>query len=252
MKIVIIGGTGLIGKQLANNLRQQNHEVVAASPSLGVNSITGEGLAEALSGAQVVVDVTNSPSFEDKAVLEFFETSTRNLLAAEEAAGVKHHVALSVVGTEGLLQSGYFRAKMAQESLIKASKIPYTIVRATQFFEFADSIAFTSTEGQNVRLSSAFVQPIASKGVAAAMMDFSLGAPVNETVDIAGPERMHLDEFIRQYLNVTQDPRQVITDDNAPYFGANLKELSLVPSNSNVRIASIRFEDWLTTKKIVG
>ncbi|MBD0383549.1 SDR family oxidoreductase [Paenibacillus sedimenti] len=218
--------------------------------SLGVNTITGEGLTEALSGAQVVVDVTNSPSFEDKAVLEFFETSTLNLLAAEEASGVGHHVALSVVGTEGLLQSGYFRAKMAQENLIKASKIPYTIIRATQFFEFVGSIAYTSTEGQDVRLSSAFVQPIASEDVAAAMIDFTLGAPVNGTVDVAGPERIRLDEFVRQFLRATQDTRQAVIDVNALYFGAELNELSLVPKDSNARITSTRFEDWLSRSAV--
>lgn len=200
MKIVVIGGSGLIGTKLVNNLRNLGHEVTAASPSLGVNTITGEGVAEALIGAQVVVDVTNSPSFEDKVVLEFFETSTRNLLATEAAAGVGHHVALSVVGTEGLLQSGYFRAKMAQEDLIKTSKVPYTIVRATQFFEFVDGIAYTSTEGQTVRLSSAFVQTIASEDVASTMVEFVIGAPVNDTVDVAGPERIHLDEFVRRFL----------------------------------------------------
>ena len=190
MKIVVIGGSGLIGTKLVNSLRQQGHEVVAASPSSGVNTLTGEGLAEALAGAQVVVDVANSPSFEDKAVLEFFETSGRNLLAAEAAAGVGHHVALSVVGTDRLLASGYFRAKMAQENLIKASKIPYTIVRSTQFFEFVGGIAQSATDGQTVRLSPALMQPIASDDVAAALADVALGAPVNGTVEMAGPERI--------------------------------------------------------------
>jgi Predicted nucleoside-diphosphate-sugar epimerases len=250
MKIVVIGGSGLIGAKLVRNLRQLGHEVVAASPSLGINSVTGEGLAEALNGAQVVVDVTNSPSFEDKAVLDFFETSTRNLLAAEEAAGVQHHVALSVVGTDSLLQSGYFRAKMAQENLLQASRVPYTIVRATQFFEFVGGIAYTSTEGQNVRLSSAWVQPIASEDVAAALVDFTLGEPVNGISDIAGPERIRLDEFVRQYLHATQDSRQVITDDKAPYFGADLKELSLVPGDNTALITSARYADWLSRAAI--
>ncbi|MCU6792290.1 SDR family oxidoreductase [Paenibacillus sp. WQ 127069] len=245
MKIVVIGGSGLIGTKLANNLRNLGHEVVAASPSLGVNTITTEGLTEALSGAQVVVDVANSPSFEDKAVLEFFETSGRNLLAAEAAAGVKRHVALSVVGTDRLLQSGYFRAKMAQEDLIRASKIPYTIVRATQFFEFVNGIAYTATEGQTVRLPSAFVQPIVSDDVAAAMVDFTLEAPVNGIVELAGPERLHLDELVRQYLSAIQDTRQVVADINARYFGAELDDQSLVPSD-NARITTTRFRDWLS------
>lgn len=245
MKIVVIGGTGLIGTKLVNNLRQLDHEVVAASPSAGVNAVTGEGLADVLSGAQVVVDVANSPSFEDKAVLEFFETSTRNLLAAEAAAGVKHHVALSVVGTDRLLQSGYFRAKMAQEDLIKASNVPYTIVRATQFFEFINSIAYVATEGQTVRLSSAYVQPIVSDDVAAALVDFTLEAPVNGTVELAGPDRLRLDELVRRFLSVQQDTRQVVTDDNALYFGAELNDQSLVPGD-NPRITSTHFEDWLS------
>ncbi len=207
MKIVVIGGSGLIGTKLVNKLRQLDHEVVAASPSSGVNSITGEGLAEALAGAQAVVDVTNSPSWEDKAVLEFFETSTRNLLAAEVAAGVRHHVALSVVGTERLLQSGFFRAKMAQEDLIKASKFPYTIVRSTQFFEFVNGIAQSATDGQTVRLSSALVQPIVSDDVADALAEVTLGAPVNDTIEIAGPERLRLDELVRRFLSAKQDAR---------------------------------------------
>src|SRR5436189_3753761 len=205
MKIVVNGGSGLIGTKLVNNLRQRGHEVVAASPSSGVNSFTGEGLAEALNGAQVVVDVANAPSWEDKAVLEFFETSSRNLLAAEAAAGVKHHVALSVVGTERLLGSGYFRAKMAQEKLIKAAQIPYTIVRATQFFEFAGGIAQNATEGATVRLPSALMQPIAAADVAAALADVAVGEPTNGTLEIAGPEQIRQDEFIRKYLSATGD-----------------------------------------------
>src|SRR5881296_4047516 len=194
MKIVVIGGSGLIGTKLVKNLRQHGHEVVAASPSSGVNTLTGEGLAEALTDAQVVVDVANSPSFEDKAVLEFFETSGRNLLAAEAAAGVGHHVALSVVGTERLLASGYFRAKMVQEKLIKASPVPYTIVRATQFFEFVSAIAQSATEGQTVRLPAALMQPIVSDDVADALADIAVGKPVNGTVELAGPEPIPLDE----------------------------------------------------------
>uniref|UniRef100_UPI0011A09A62 SDR family oxidoreductase n=2 Tax=Paenibacillus TaxID=44249 RepID=UPI0011A09A62 len=207
MKIVVIGGSGLIGAKLVNNLEVLGHEVAAASRSLGVNTLTGEGLAEALHAAEVVVDVSNSPSFEDKAVLEFFETSTRNLLAAESAAGVGHHVALSVVGTERLLQSGYFRAKMAQEELIQDSKIPYTIVRATQFFEFLGGIADVATEGDIVRLPPALMQPIVSDDIAAALVDFTLGTPVNGIVDVAGPDQFRMDELIRQYLSAIQDPR---------------------------------------------
>jgi len=245
MKIVVIGGSGLIGTKLVNKLRQLDHEVVAASPSSGVNSITGEGLAEALAGAQAVVDVTNSPSWEDKAVLEFFETSTRNLLAAEVAAGVRHHVALSVVGTERLLQSGFFRAKMAQEDLIKASKFPYTIVRSTQFFEFVNGIAQSATDGQTVRLSPALVQPIVSDDVADALAEVTLGAPVNGTIEIAGPERLRLDELVRRFLSAKQDARQVVADVHARYFGLELNDQSLTPGD-NPRIGPTRFEDWLS------
>src|SRR2546421_590986 len=210
MKTVVIGGTGLIGSKVVNILRQRGHEVVAASPSSGVNTLTGEGLAEALAGAQVVVDVANSPSFEDKAVLEFFETSGRNLLAAEAVAGVGHHVALSVVGTDRLLKSGYFRAKMAQENLIKASKIPYTIVRATQFFEFISGIAESSTVAQTVRLSPALVQPIAADDVAAALADVAVGAPVNGMVEVAGPEALRLDEVVGRFLSANHGERQTV------------------------------------------
>ena len=245
MKIVVIGGSGLIGSKLVNKLRQLGHEVVAASPSSGVNSITGEGLSEALAGAQAVVDVTNSPSWEDKAVLEFFETSTRNLLAAEVAAGVSHHVALSVVGTDRLLQSGFFRAKMAQEDLIKASKVPYTIVRATQFFEFVNGIAQSATDGQTVRLSPALVQPIVSDDVADALAEVTLGAPVNDTIEIAGPERLRLDELVRRFLSAKQDARQVVADVHARYFGLELNDQSLTPGD-NPRIGPTRFEDWLS------
>ena len=245
MKIVVIGGSGLIGTKLVNKLRQSGHEVVAASPSSGVNTITGEGLAEALAGAQVVVDVANSPSFEDKAVLEFFETSGRNLLAAEAAAGVGHHVALSVVGSDRLPDSGYFRAKMAQENLIKASKIPYTIVRSTQFFEFLGGIAQSGTDGQTVRLSPALVQPIASDDVAAAMADVTVGAPVNGTVEMAGPERVSLAEIVQRFLSANQDPRKVVADVHARYFGTELNDQSLTPGD-NPRIGSTHFEDWLS------
>src|SRR3954454_15004714 len=207
MKIVVIGGSGLIGKKVVANLRERGHEVVAASPSTGVNAVTGEGLAGALTGARVVVDVANAPSWEDRAVLEFFETSGRNLLAAEVAAGVRHHVALSVVGTERLLVSGYFRAKMTQEQLIKASPIPYTIVRATQFFEFVGGIAQSATEGQTVRLPPVLMQPIASDDVAAVMADVALGEPLNDTVDLAGPEPIRQDDLVRQFLNATGDAR---------------------------------------------
>jgi uncharacterized protein YbjT (DUF2867 family) len=245
MKIVVIGGSGLIGTKLVNKLRESGHEALAASPASGVNTITGEGLAEALAGAQVVVDVANSPSWEDKAVLEFFETSGRNLLAAEAAAGVRHHVALSVVGTERLLASGYFRAKMAQEKLIKASKIPYTIVRSTQFFEFVNGIAQSATDGQTVRLSPAFVQPIVSDDVAAALAEVTLGAPMNGTIEIAGPERIRLDELVRRFLSAKQDARQVVSDVHARYYGLELNDQSLTPGD-NPRIAPTRFEDWLS------
>jgi uncharacterized protein YbjT (DUF2867 family) len=244
MKIVVIGGSGLIGKKLVKLLGERGHEVVAASPSTGVNAVTGEGLAEALTGARVVVDVANAPSWEDKAVLEFFETSGRNLLAAEAAAGVTHHVALSVVGTERLLVSGYFRAKMAQEGLIKASKIPYTIVRATQFFEFVGGIAQLSTEGQKVRLPSALMQPIASDDVAAILADIAVGEPLNGMVEIAGPEPIRMDELVRRYLTATRDARTVITDPNARYYGIEVNDQSLTPGD-NPRIGPTRFEEWL-------
>jgi uncharacterized protein YbjT (DUF2867 family) len=245
MKIVVIGGSGLIGTKLVNKLRQRGHEVLAASPSSGVNTITGEGLAKALAAAQVVVDVANSPSWEDKAVLEFFETSGRNLLAAEAAAGVGHHVALSVVGTERLLQSGYFRAKMAQENLIKASKVPYTIVRATQFFEFVNGIAQSATDGQTVRLPPALMQPIVSDDVAAALADVATNAPVNGMIELAGPELIRQDELVRRFLSAKQDSRQVVTDVHARYYGIELNDQSLTPGD-NPRIGPTRFEDWLS------
>ena len=218
MKIVVIGGSGLIGKKTVANLRQRGHEVVAASPSSGVNTVTGEGLAQALAGAQVVVDVANAPSWEDNAVLEFFEKSGRNLLAAEAVAGVGHHVALSVVGTDRLLASGYFRAKLVQEKLIKASPIPYTIVRATQFFEFVGGIAQSATEGQTVRLPPALMQPIAADDVAAVMADVALATPLNGTVELAGPEPIRQDDLVRQFLKATGDARTVVTDPQALYL----------------------------------
>src|SRR5262245_15448020 len=245
IKIVVIGGSGLIGTKLVNNLRRQGHEVVAASPSSGVNAVTGEGLAGALNGAQVVVDVANAPSWEDKAVLEFFEISSRNLLAAEAAAGVKHHVALSVVGTDRLLGSGYFRAKMAQEKLIKAAKIPYTIVRATQFFEFTGGIAKEATEGATVRLPSALMQPIAAEDVAAALADVAVGKPMNGTLEIAGPEQIRQDELVRQFFSASGDQRKVVTDARARYYGLDLNDQSLVPG-TNPRLGSIRFAEWLS------
>jgi uncharacterized protein YbjT (DUF2867 family) len=244
MKLVIVGGSGLIGKKLVNILRERGHEAVAASPSSGVNTLTGEGLSDALSGAQVVVDVANSPSFEDQAVMEFFETSGRNLLAAEKVASVRHHVALSVVGTDQLLESGYFRAKMAQEELIKASKIPYTIVRATQFFEFVGAIAQFATDGQTVRLPPALMQPIASDDVAAALADVALAEPLNGTVEVAGPESIRMDELVRQFLVAQGDTRQVTTDAQAGYYGTAVNDRSLTPGD-NPRLGKTRFQDWL-------
>jgi uncharacterized protein YbjT (DUF2867 family) len=244
MKIVVIGGSGLIGKKVVANLRQHGHEVVAASPSSGVNTVTGEGLAQALAGAQVVVDVANAPSWEDDAVLAFFETSGRNLLAAEAAAGVGHHVALSVVGTDRLLASGYFRAKMAQEKLIQASPIPYTIVRATQFFEFVSGIAQSATEGQTVRVPPALMQPIASEDVAAAVADAALAEPLNGTFDLAGPAPIRQDDLVRQFLHASGDARAVITDPKALYFGIAVNDQSLTPGD-HPRLGATRFEDWL-------
>jgi uncharacterized protein YbjT (DUF2867 family) len=245
MKIIVIGGSGLIGKKLVKNLRQQGHEVVAASPSSGVNAVTGEGLAQALAGAQVVVDVANSPSFEDKAVLEFFEKSGRNLLAAEAVAGVGHHVALSVVGTDRLLASGYFRAKLAQENLIKASPVPYTIVRATQFFEFAGSIAQSAAEGQTIRLPPVLMQPIVSDDVAAVMAEVAVEEPLNGMIELAGPEPIRLDEFVRKFLSANRDARTVTTDAAAGYFGTPVNDRSLTPGD-RPRLGLTRFEDWLS------
>src|SRR5213596_2566397 len=245
MKIVVIGGTGLIGTKLVKNLRELGHEVVAASPSSGVNTFTGEGLAEALKDAQVVVDVANAPQWDDKAVLEFFETAGRNLLAAEKTAGVKHHVALSIVGADRLPASGYLRAKIAQENLIKASGIPFTIVRSTQFFEFVKGIAQSATEGQTVRLSPALMQPIAADDVAAALTGLALAEPSNDTIEIAGPEPIRMDELARRFLNATRDPRKVTTDVHARYFGTELNDQSLTPGD-NARLGPTRFEEWLS------
>lgn len=245
MKIVVIGGSGLIGSKVVGLLRGKGHEVLAASPASGVNTITREGLAEALSGAQVVVDVANSPSFEDKAVLEFFETSGRNLLAAEAAAGIGLHLALSVVGAERNPESGYLRAKVAQEDLIKASKIPYTILQSTQFFEFVSGIIQAGTVGEAILLSPALLQPIASDDVAAALADLAVGAPANGTVEVAGPEQIPLDALARQYLLAKKDERQVIADVHAKYFGTELNDKSLTPG-ARPRLGAIRFEEWLS------
>ena len=244
LRIVVIGGSGLIGKKVVKILRERGHDVLAASPSSGVNSVTGDGLTAALAGAQVVVDVANAPVWEDKAVLEFFEKSGRNLLAAEAVAGVKHHVALSVVGTERLLASGYFRAKMAQEALIKASPIPYTIVRATQFFEFVNGVAQSATEGQTVRLPSALMQPMVSDDVAAAVADVALESPRNGMIEVAGPERIPMDELVRKFLTANRDTRTVTTDPRATYYGITVNDQSLTPGD-NPRLGSTRFEDWL-------
>jgi uncharacterized protein YbjT (DUF2867 family) len=245
VKIVVIGGSGLIGSKVVNKLREHGHESVAASPKTGVNTITGEGLAEALDGASVVVDVSNSPSFEGAAVLEFFERSTRNLLAAAASEGVGHHVGLSVVGTERLYESGYFRAKIAQEKLIKASSIPYSIVRATQFFEFIDGIAEAAGDGDTVRLAPVLIQPMAAEDVAGAVGDVAMGSPVNGTVEVAGPERFRLDELVRQGLGAHHDTREVIADVHARYFGAELNERTLVPGD-DAHLTATRFTDWLS------
>jgi uncharacterized protein YbjT (DUF2867 family) len=244
MKIVVIGGSGLIGKKLVKILRERGHEVVPASPATGVDTLTGAGLAEALKGAQVVVDVSNSPSFEDAAVLKFFETSTRNLLSAETKAGVKHHVALSIVGADRNPDSGYLRAKIAQEKLIKASPVPYTILRATQFFEFIGGIADGSTEGNTVRLTSAKLQPIAADDVAAALAPVAMGEPVNGIIEVAGPEPLPLAEMARRWLTAKHDKRQVVVDAKARYFGAELNDRSLTPGD-NPRIGKTRFDEWL-------
>jgi uncharacterized protein YbjT (DUF2867 family) len=244
MKIVVIGGSGLIGKKLVQILRDKRHDVTAASPSTGVNAVTGEGLAAALAGAEVVVDVANAPSWEDQAVLEFFEKSSRNLLAAEAPAGVKHHIALSVVGTDRLQASGYFRAKLAQEKLIQAGKVPYTIVRATQFFEFVGGIAQSGTDGQTVRLPPAMMQPIVSDDVAAALAAIATEKPANGTVEVAGPEPIRMDELVRRFLKAKRDPRKVTTDPKAGYFGTPVNDRSLTPGQ-RPRLGPTRFDDWL-------
>ncbi|WP_406431238.1 SDR family oxidoreductase [Streptomyces sp. NBC_00631] len=244
MKVVVIGGTGLIGSKLVGKLGEYGHEAVAASPNTGVNTLTGEGLSEALQGASVVIDVSNSPSWVDEDVMNFFRTSTTNLLRAEADAGVTHHVALSVVGTDRLQESGYFRAKQAQEELIKASDIPYSIVHATQFFEFVNGIADISTEGDTVRLAPVKFQPVYSDDVAAAVGRTAVGAPVNGVVEVAGPDVFQLDELIRQVLADKDDTRTVVTDPSAPYSGAELRETTLMPG-PDAHFAGTRFTDWL-------
>jgi uncharacterized protein YbjT (DUF2867 family) len=244
MKLVIIGGTGLIGSRLVTRLREHGHEAVPASPDTGVNTLTGEGLAEVLQGASVVVDVSNSPSFEDAAVMEFFTTSTRNLLEAAGAAGVTHYVALSVVGTERLSESGYFRAKTAQERLIKESSIPYSIVHATQFFEFVRRITDDATVGTTVRLPPVLIQPMAADDVAKAVGRIAVGAPVKGIVEVAGPQQFRFDDLIRQGLGARNDPREVVVDPHARYFGAELGERSLMPAD-DARLGEIRFHEWL-------
>src|SRR5262252_6097148 len=244
MKIVVIGGTGLIGSKTAPILRQGGHEIVAASPNTGVNTITGQGLKDAMASTQVVIDLANSPSFEDKAVLEFFETSGRNVHAAEAAAGVRHHVAVSIVGTDRTPDNGYFRAKVAQEHLIEASGIPYTIIRATQFMEFLGGIADSSAQGSTVRLSPGLFQPIAADDVAAITAEVALAAPRNGIVEIAGPERAPLDAFVARYLQAVGDPRQVVRDPEARYYGGRVEEHSLVPLG-DARLGRIGLDDWL-------
>src|SRR5918996_1287094 len=244
MKIVVIGGSGLIGSKVVNILRQRGHEVVAASPSTGVNTLTGEGLADALTGTQVVIDLANSPSFEDRAVLEFFETSGRNLLAAEAAAGVRHHVALSIVGTDRMPDNGYFRAKVAQEKLIETSGIPYTIIRSTQFLDFLGRIADSSADGNMVRVSPGLFQPIAADDVAAIVADVALAAPRNGIVEIAGPERAPFNEIVARYLKAVGDPREAVSDPEARYFGGRVEERSLVPLGE-ARLGTIGLAEWL-------
>ena len=246
MKIVVIGGSGLIGKQLVQKLRDAGHDVLPASPSSGVNTISGQGLKEALAGAAVVVDVANAPSWEDQAVMDFFETSGKNLMAAEKAAGVRHHVALSVVGTDRLQESGYFRAKLVQENLIKSSGIPYTIVRATQFFEFVGAIVQSGTDGETVRLPHVLMQPVASEDVAAALAVVAVAAPLGGLVDIAGPEPIHMDDLARQHLAASRDPRQVVTTSDARYYGTPVNDQSLVPVGTKPRLGPTRFASWLS------
>ncbi|SDE95094.1 SDR family oxidoreductase [Chitinophaga filiformis] len=249
MKIVVIGGTGLIGSKTVNRLRALGHEVIAASPASGVNTITGEGLAEVMEGTAVVIDLANSPSFEDKAVMEFFQTAGHNLLAAEKKAGVKHHIALSVVGTERLQDSGYMRAKLVQENLIRQSGIPFSIVHSTQFFEFLGSIAASGAKGEAIHLPPAAIQPIASDDVAAAVTDVAVGAPLNGTIEIAGPERVGMDILVGRYLDKMGDARPIIADPHALYFGAELNDQSLVPG-ANPRIGKIDFETWFANQPV--
>jgi uncharacterized protein YbjT (DUF2867 family) len=245
MKIVVIGGSGLIGSKLVGKLSEAGHDALAASPNSGVDIITGEGLAEALEGAQVVVDVANAPAWDDAAVLDFFQTSARNISSAEAVAGVGHHVTLSVVGADRLPDSGYLRAKVAQEELVKAGPIPYTIVRATQFFEFIGRIADSSTDGDTVLLSPALVQPEAADDVASTLADVAVGSPLNDTVELAGPEAFPLDQLARRVLNARGDARRVVADPHVRYFGAELDDRSLVPGEG-ARIAPTHFEDWLS------
>jgi uncharacterized protein YbjT (DUF2867 family) len=251
MKIVVIGGTGLIGSKLVKKLREQRHEAIAAAPNTGVNTLTGEGLADALKGASVVVDVSNSPLWEDAAVLKFFETSTRNLLTYEAAAGVRHHVALSVVGTDRLSESGYMRGKIAQEKLIKESSIPYSIVHATQFFEFLKGLADISMVGDKVHMPPVLFQPMAADDVASGVARVAVGQPVNGIIEIGGPEQFRLDELVRRRLAALKDPREVIADPNALYSGAKLSERTLLPGN-NARLGTTRFETWLTQSAATG
>jgi uncharacterized protein YbjT (DUF2867 family) len=251
MKIVVIGGSGLIGSKVVTKLGDHGHEAVPASPDSGVNTLTGEGLADTLKGAAVVVDVSNSPSFDDAAVLEFFETSTRNLLDAETAAGVGHHVALSVVGTDRLPDSGYMRAKVAQEKLIQGSSIPYSIIHATQFFEFVNRIADDATDGDTVSLPPVLIQPMAANDVATAVVGVAVAEPLNGIAEVAGPEQFRFDDFIRRGLKARDDPRQVIADPDARYFGAVLDERSLVPGDG-ARLGETSFDDWLTQQAATG
>ena len=248
MKIVVIGGSGLIGTRVVKKLTEQGHEALAASPKTGVDATTGRGLADALAHADVVVDVSNAPSWEDAAVLAFFENSGRNLARAEQQAGVRHHVALSVVGTDRLQESGYFRAKLAQERLIKGADIPYTIIRATQFFEFLRAIADSATADNRVRLPNASFQPIAADDVATAVAAAAVSSPANDTIEIAGPERLPLSELVARYLRATNDPREVVNDPHAPYYGTHVDDRSLVPGG-NPRLGTIRLDDWIAQSR---
>ena len=247
MKIVVIGGSGLIGTKVVNKLRQLDHEVISASPATGINTITGEGLAEALKGAAIVIDLANSPSFADADVMEFFEKSSLNLLSAAINAGVKHHIALSVVGTDRLQDSGYFRAKQVQENIIKKSGVPYTIIHSTQFMEFLSGIAASAHEGGSVTLSTAMIQPIAAEDVADKVVKFALKEPANGIVEIGGPERFSLATLVEDYLKKTNDPVQVIAGENAPYFGARLKELTLIPGDA-AELSTLTYEEWFPTR----